>query len=508
MPKKTEPSKNTNRAKLSRTWKSIGMKDAALFREQVYINGAWQDAEDGSTVDVTNPATGAVLGTVPNCGAKETRKAIQAANKAWPKWRAMTAKQRGVILRKWYELVIENQADLARLMTAEQGKPLAEAMGEIVYAASFLEWFGEEGKRLYGDHIPTHNPDRRTIVIKEPVGVAACITPWNFPAAMITRKAGPALAAGCPMIIKPAPDTPLSALALCELAERAGVPKGILSVVTGNAVAIGGELTSSPIVRKLSFTGSTGVGKLLMKQSADTMKKLSLELGGNAPFIVFEDANLDDAVAGAIMCKFRNTGQTCVCANRLLVQDSIYDAFMKKFAAAAKKLTVGNGLTDGDVQQGPLINMAAIDKVEKHIQDAISKGAKVMAGGKRHKLGGTFFQPTVLAGVTTKMAVSKEETFGPLAPVFRFKDEAEALKMANDTEFGLAAYYYTRDIGRVWRVAEGLEYGIIGCNTGVISTELAPFGGMKESGIGREGSKYGIEEYIEIKSIQMAGLDK
>jgi len=507
MPKKTETPKKPNRAKRSRTWKSIGMKDASLFREQVYINGAWQDAEDGSTVDVTNPATDAVLGTVPNCGTKETRKAIQSANKAWPKWKAMTAKQRGVILRKWYELMMENQADLARLMTAEQGKPLAEAMGEIVYAASFLEWFGEEGKRLYGDHIPTHNPDRRTLVIKEPVGVAACITPWNFPAAMITRKAGPALAAGCPMIIKPAPDTPLSALALCELAERAGVPKGILSVVTGDAVAIGGELTSSPIVRKLSFTGSTGVGKLLMKQSADTMKKLSLELGGNAPFIVFDDTNLDDAVDGALLCKFRNTGQTCVCANRLLVQDGIYDAFMKKFAAAAKKMKVGNGLTDV-VQQGPLINMPAVEKVEIHIQDAISKGAKVMAGGKRHKLGGTFFQPTVLAEVTTKMRVSKEETFGPLAPVFRFKDEAEALKMANDTEFGLAAYYYTRDIGRVWRVAEGLEYGIIGCNTGIISTEVAPFGGMKESGIGREGSKYGIEEYIEIKSIQIAGLDK
>ena len=502
-PKKTKSSRRTG----SRAWKAIGMKDASLFREQVYINGAWQDAADGSTSEVTNPATGEVLGTVPNCGAKETRQAIQAANKAWPAWRAMTAKQRGVILRKWYELMMESQSDLARLMTAEQGKPLEESLGEIVYAASFLEWFGEEGKRLYGDHIPTHNPDRRTIVVKEPVGVAACITPWNFPAAMITRKAGPALAAGCPMIIKPAPDTPYSALALCELAERAGVPKGILSIVTGDAVAIGGELTGNPIVRKLSFTGSTAVGKLLMKQSADTMKKLSLELGGNAPFIVFDDADLDAAAEGAVICKFRNTGQTCVCANRLLVQDGVYDAFMKKFAAAVKKMKVGNGLTD-TVQQGPLINMPAVEKVERHIEDAIGKGAQVLAGGKRHKLGGTFFQPTVLAEVTTKMAVSKEETFGPLAPVFRFKTEAEALKMANDTEFGLAAYYYTRDIGRVWRVAEGLEYGIIGCNTGIISTEVAPFGGMKESGIGREGSKYGIEEYVEIKSIQMAGLDK
>ncbi len=492
---------------MANTWQTIGMKDSGLFRNQAYVDGQWVNADSGETDPVTNPATGEVLTTVPRCGADETRRAIEAANAAWPAWRKKTAKERGKIIRRWYDLMMENQEDLARLMTAEQGKPLAESMGEIVYAASFLEWFSEEAKRTYGETIPTYNQDRRVMVVKEPVGVSACITPWNFPAAMITRKAGPALAAGCPMIIKPAPDTPLSALALCELAERAGVPKGILSAVTGDAIAIGGELTSNAIVRKLSFTGSTGVGKILMKQCADTMKKLSLELGGNAPLIVFDDADLDAAVQGAIQCKFRNAGQTCVCANRLLVQDGIYDRFMEAFAEAAKHLRVGDGLK-GETDQGPLINAAAVEKVESHIQDAVSKGARVLAGGHRHEKGGCFFEPTVLADVTPDMKVAKEETFGPLAPAFRFKTEEEALQMANDTEFGLASYFFTRDIGRVWRVAEGLEYGMVGINTGVISTEVSPFGGIKESGIGREGSLYGIEEYMEVKAIHMAGVDR
>ncbi len=492
---------------MANTWQTIGMKDSGLFREQAYIDGQWVNADSGETDPVTNPATGEVLATVPRCGAAETKRAIEAANAAWPEWRKKTAKERGKIIRRWYDLMMESQEDLARLMTAEQGKPLAEARGEITYAASFLEWFSEEAKRTYGETIPTYNQDRRVLVVKEPVGVSACITPWNFPAAMITRKAGPALAAGCPMIIKPAPDTPMSALALCELAERAGVPKGVLSVVPGDAIAIGGELTSNGIVRKLSFTGSTGVGKILMKQCADTMKKLSLELGGNAPLIVFDDADLDAAVQGAIQCKFRNAGQTCVCANRLLVQDGIYDRFMEAFAEASKHLRVGNGLTE-ETDQGPLINMAAVEKVENHIQDAVSKGARVLSGGKRHEKGGCFFEPTVLADVTPDMKVAKEETFGPLAPAFRFKTEEEALQMANDTEFGLASYFFTRDIGRVWRVAEGLEYGMVGINTGVISTEVSPFGGIKESGIGREGSLYGIEEYMEVKAIHMAGVDR
>ena len=487
------------------TLKALGMKDLSLFREQAYIAGNWSDADSGEKDDVLNPATGGVLGTVPRCGQQETRKAIEAANQAMPAWKATPAKERGKILRRWYELMIENKEDLAILMTAEQGKPLAESHGEILYASSFFEWFAEEAKRMYGETIPTHMPDRRLLVVKEGVGVTAAITPWNFPAAMITRKAGPALAAGCPMIIKPAPDTPFSALALCELGERAGVPKGILSVVPGDAIAVGGELTSNPIVRKLSFTGSTGVGKLLMKQCSETMKKLSLELGGNAPFIVFDDADLDAAVQGTLDCKFRNAGQTCVCANRIMAQDGIYDEFTRKLAEGAAKLKVGDGFSEG-CQQGPLINPAALSKVESHIQDAVEKGASVLSGGARHDLGGNFFQPTVLSNMKEDMLVAHEETFGPLAPVFRFSTEEEAIRMANDTEFGLASYFFSRDIGRIWRVSEALEYGMVGINTGIMSTEVAPFGGMKESGIGREGSKYGLDEYLEVKYLCMAGI--
>ena len=486
---------------------TLELKDPTLFRQQCYIAGAWVDADAGATLEVTNPADGSVLGTVPKCGADETRRAIEAANDAWPAWRTRPAKERAAILRRWHDLMLANQEDLARLMTAEQGKPLAEARGEILYAASFLEWFGEEAKRIYGDTIPTPQPDRRIVVVKEPVGVCVAITPWNFPSAMITRKAGPALAAGCPIVIKPASATPYSALAMAELAEVAGVPAGILSVVTGSSGAIGSEMTGNPLVRKLTFTGSTEIGKVLMAQCAGTMKKVSLELGGNAPFIVFDDADLDAAVAGAIASKYRNTGQTCVCANRLLVQDGIYDAFATKLTAAVADLKVGNGFEDG-VAQGPLIDMAAVEKVEEHVADAVAKGARVIAGGDRHALGGTFFQPTVLADVDTSMKIKSEETFGPIAPLFRFGTEAEAITMANDTEFGLAAYFYSRDVGRVWRVAERLEYGIVGINTGIISTEVAPFGGMKESGNGREGSKYGIEDYLEVKYLCMAGVDR
>ncbi len=481
--------------------------DPRLFRRQCYIDGRWVDADGRKTVEVTNPATGAVLGTVPLCGAAETRRAIEAAGRAWPSWRARTAKDRAKVLRSWFELMIANQEDLARLMTAEQGKPLAESRGEIAYAASFLEWFAEEGKRVYGDTIPTHAPDRRIVVIKQPVGVCAAITPWNFPAAMITRKAGPALAAGCTMVVKPASQTPYSALALAELAERAGVPAGVFSVLTGPAGEIGGEMTANPAVRKLTFTGSTAVGKRLMAQCAGTVKKLSLELGGNAPFIVFDDADLDAAVKGAMASKYRNMGQTCVCANRLLVQDRVYDAFTDKLATAVAALKVADGAAEG-AQQGPLIDMAAVEKVEEHIADAVALGARVVVGGRRHKLGGTFFQPTVLAEVTPRMKVAREETFGPVAPLFRFSTEAEAIAMANDTEFGLAAYFYGRDIGRVWRVAEALEYGIVGINEGIISTEIAPFGGVKESGLGREGSKYGIEEFVEVKYLCLGGLDR
>ena len=481
------------------------LKDPSLFRQQCYINGEWVDADSGETQAVSNPATGEHLGTVPKMGATETRRAIEAADAAWGSWRAKLAKERAAILRKWFDLMIENTDDLAVLMTAEQGKPLAEAKGEIGYAASFIEWFAEEGKRIYGDIIPQHGPDKRIIVIKEPVGVVAAITPWNFPSAMITRKAGPALAAGCPFVIKPASDTPYSALALAVLAERAGIPKGVFNVVTGSSGAIGGEMTSSPIVRKLTFTGSTEIGKILMKQCADTVKKTSMELGGNAPFIVFDDADLDSAVQGAMASKYRNTGQTCVCANRLYVQDAVYDEFAAKLTKAVEAMVIGDGLK-GETQQGPLINMAAVEKVEEHIEAALAGGAKVLSGGKRHELGGTFFEPTILANVTQDMKVAREETFGPLAPLFRFKDDAEAIKMANDTEFGLAAYFYSRDIGRIWHTAEAIESGIVGINTGIISTEVAPFGGMKESGTGREGSKYGIEEFLEVKYLCMGDI--
>ena len=484
---------------------SLDLNDPNLFREKCYINGEWLDADTGQTVDVTNPATGDVLGTVPKMGANETGAAINAANDAYPSWRAKTAKERAIILRKWFDLMIENQEDLARLMTAEQGKPLKESMGEIVYAASFIEWFAEEGKRIYGDIIPQHAPGKRIVVTKEPIGVCAAITPWNFPAAMITRKCGPALAAGCTMVLKPATATPYSALALAELGARAGLPAGVFSVVTGSSAAIGGEMTSNPIVRKLTFTGSTEIGKLLMKQCAGTVKKTSMELGGNAPFIVFNDADLDEAVQGAMVSKFRNTGQTCVCANRLLVQDGVYEEFTQKLSVEVEKMRVGDGLK-GETEQGPMIDIAAVEKVEEHIQDAVSKGAKVISGGSRHDLGGTFFQPTVLAEVNIDMKVTKEETFGPVAPLYRFETEEQALEMANDTEFGLAAYFYSRDIGRIWRVMEGLEYGIVGVNEGIISTELAPFGGMKESGTGREGSKYGIEDYLEIKYGLIGGI--
>jgi succinate-semialdehyde dehydrogenase / glutarate-semialdehyde dehydrogenase len=482
---------------------SLKLKDPGLFRQQCYIDGGWCDADDGRTVSVTNPATGKAVGVVPGMGAAETRRAIEAANRAWPAWRAKTAKERAVILRRWQDLMMANQEDLAVLMTAEQGKPLAESRGEIEYAASFIEWFSEEARRVYGDTIPGHQADKRIVVIKEPIGVCVAITPWNFPAAMITRKAGAALAAGCTMVVKPASATPFSALALAELAERAGVPKGVFSVVTGSATVIGGEMTANPLVRKLSFTGSTEIGKVLLKECADTVKKTSMELGGNAPFIVFDDADLDAAADGAMASKYRNAGQTCVCVNRLLVQDSVYEAFAAKLVERVNNLKVGNGMEPG-VTIGPLIDEKAVEKVEAHIEDARSKGARVVVGGKRHALGGLFFEPTILADVDSRMRVSSEETFGPVAPLYRFKDEAEAIRMANDTEFGLASYFYARDVGRVWRVAEGLEYGMVGINTGMISTAIAPFGGVKESGLGREGSKYGVEEYLEVKYLCMA----
>jgi succinate-semialdehyde dehydrogenase/glutarate-semialdehyde dehydrogenase len=483
----------------------VELKDPRLFREACYIDGQWVQATSGETQDVDNPATGKIIGTVPKLSGDETRQAIEAANRAFPAWSKRTAKERAAVLRRWFDLMMENQDDLARLMTLEQGKPLSESSGEVAYAAAFLEWFGEEAKRIYGDTIPQHQADKRIVVIKQPIGVVACITPWNFPLAMITRKAGPALGAGCTVVIKPASQTPFSALALAELAERAGVPKGVLNIVTGSAKEIGAELTSNPIVRKLSFTGSTEIGKVLMAQCAGTVKKLSLELGGNAPFIVFEDADLDAAVEGAIASKYRNSGQTCVCTNRVLVQDSVYDAFASKLAAAVKTLKPAPGLEPGSTQ-GPLIDEAAVQKVESHIRDAQSKGAKVLVGGHRHALGGRFFEPTVLTDVTPQMAVAREETFGPVAPLFRFKTEAEAIALANDTEFGLAAYFYGRDIARVWRVAEALEYGIVGINSGLISTEVAPFGGVKESGLGREGSKYGIDEFVEIKYMCFGGI--
>ena len=478
----------------------IQLKDPSLLKQKSYLAGEWRDADSGGTCDVRNPASGEKIGTVPKMGAAETRRAIEAAQAAMPAWARRTAKDRAGILRKWYELMLANLDDLAVIMTAEQGKPLAESKGEIAYAASFIEWFAEEGKRLYGDIIPGHQPDKRILVLRQPVGVVAAITPWNFPAAMITRKAGPALAAGCTFVCKPAIQTPYSAFAMAELGARAGIPAGVLNILTGTAAEIGGEMTSNPIVRKLTFTGSTAVGKKLMQQSASTLKKLSLELGGNAPFIVFDDADLDAAVQGALASKYRNTGQTCVCANRLLVQSGVYEAFTRKLVEAVSQLRVGDGL-QGVTDQGPLIDENALAKVEEHVADAVGKGAKVAFGGKRHALGGTFYMPTVLTDVTTTMAVAREETFGPVAPLFRFDSEAEAIRMANDTEFGLAAYVYTRDLSRSWRVSEALEYGIVGLNTGIISTEVAPFGGMKESGFGREGSKYGILDYTELKYV-------
>ncbi|WP_186114798.1 NADP-dependent succinate-semialdehyde dehydrogenase [Burkholderia gladioli] len=482
---------------------TAALKDPSLFRQQIYLAGEWQGAANGASFEVRNPANGELLGSVPLAGAAETRRAIEAANAAWPAWRRRTAKERAAILRKWYELMLAHADDLALILTTEQGKPLAEARGEILYAASFIEWFAEEGKRVYGDTIPTPAGDKRIVVTKEPVGVCAAITPWNFPAAMITRKVGPALAAGCPIVVKPAEATPFSALALAVLAERAGVPAGVFSVVTGDPKAIGGELTGNATVRKLSFTGSTPVGRLLMAQCAPTVKKVSLELGGNAPFIVFDDADLDAAVEGAIASKYRNSGQTCVCTNRFYVHDKVYDAFAAKLAAAVEKLKVGRG-TEAGVMQGPLINEAAVLKVEAHIEDALAKGASIATGGKRHALGHGFFEPTVLTGVTPDMKVSKEETFGPLAPLFRFTSDEEVIGFANDTEFGLAAYFYSRDIGRVWRVAEALEYGMVGINTGLISNEVAPFGGVKQSGLGREGSHYGIDDYVVIKYLCLA----
>ncbi|OPX56554.1 succinate-semialdehyde dehydrogenase / glutarate-semialdehyde dehydrogenase [Oceanospirillum multiglobuliferum] len=480
------------------------LNDPTLLKQQAYINGQWISGDQQFAV--TNPATGEVIAHVPDLGQAETQQAIEAAEQAWGAWRKRTAKDRANTLRRWYELVMANQEDLAVLMTAEQGKPLKESRGEIAYGASFIEWFAEEAKRIYGDIIPAHGTDKRIQVIREPIGIAAAITPWNFPNAMITRKCAPAMAAGCPVIVKPAEDTPLSALALAELADRAGIPAGIFNIITSKQpVAVGGELTSNGKVRKLSFTGSTQTGKLLMRQCADNVKKVSLELGGNAPFIVFDDADLDAAIEGAMASKYRNAGQTCVCANRLLVQAGIYDKFVEKLAEAVQKLTVGHGL-EGAFEQGPLINQAAVNKISSHIEDALAKGGRLICGGQPHALGGTFFEPTIIADVTPEMLCAREETFGPLAPVFKFETEEQAVAMANDTEFGLAAYFYTRDYARIYRVSEGLEYGMVAVNEGILSTEVAPFGGVKESGIGREGSRYGIEEYLEMKYICIGGI--
>jgi len=474
------------------------LNDMTLFRQHALIDGAWCAADHGNTLAVSNPATGITLGSIPDMGAAETRRAIDAADRALPAWRGLTAKHRAQLLRRWFELILQHQDDLAYLMTLEQGKPLPEAKGEIIYAASFIEWFAEEGKRIYGETIPGHQPDKRLMVIKQPIGVTAAITPWNFPSAMLTRKAAPALAAGCTMVVKPASQTPYSALALAELALRAGIPAGVLSIVTGNPADIGGEMTANPTVRKLSFTGSTRIGRQLMAQCAHDIKKVSLELGGNAPFIVFDDADLDKAVQGALISKYRNSGQTCVCSNRLYVHDAVYDRFIKKLEAAVAELKVGNGLDEG-ITTGPLIDQHAVDKVREHIDDALNKGARVVLGGKPHVLGGNFFEPTILADVPHDALVARDETFGPLAPVFRFHDEAEVIQLANATEYGLASYFYTRDLSRTFRVAEALEYGMVGINTGLISTELAPFGGIKSSGLGREGSRYGIEDYLEVK---------
>jgi len=483
----------------------LPLQDPTLFRQANCIDGKWVQADSRRTIVVKNPATGEAIGEVPALGAAETRRAIEAAHRAQPAWRALLAKERSAILRKLNDLMLANTEDLAVIMTAEQGKPLSESKGEIAYAASFIEWFAEEGKRIYGDTIPQTGKGRRILVLKEPIGVFAAITPWNFPSAMITRKAGPGWAAGCTGVIRPASQTPFSALALAVLAERAGMPPGVCNVITGPSGEVGGELTSNPMVRKLTFTGSTEVGAKLLAQCAPTIKKTSMELGGNAPFIVFDDADLDAAVAGAMASKYRNTGQTCVCANRILVQDGVYDAFAAKFKTAVETMKVGNGMEAG-VSQGPLINADAVKKVEEHIADALKRGAKVMTGGHRHKLGGNFFEPTLLSDVPKEALMFREETFGPVAPLFRFKTEAEAIKLANDTEFGLASYFYARDVGRIFRVAEALEYGIIGINEGIISTEVAPFGGMKSSGLGREGSKYGIEDYLEIKYLTVGGI--
>jgi len=481
------------------------LSDVSLLKELCYVDGSWNAADSGEAIPVHNPSTGEVICSVPLMGQVETRRAIAAANAALPSWRARTGKERATILRRLFDLMMRNQEDLARLMTAEQGKPLAESRGEIAYAAAFIEWFGEEAKRVYGDTIPAHGGDKRIIVLKQPIGVCAAITPWNFPSAMITRKLGPALAAGCTMVLKPATQTPLSALALCELAERAGVPRGVFSCVTGSSGAIGSEMTANPIVRKLSFTGSTEIGKLLLQQCAATVKKTSMELGGNAPFIVFDDADVDAAVRGALASKFRNAGQTCVCANRLLVQDGIYDRFVDRLSQAIGAMAVGDGFAAGTVI-GPLIDENAVLKVEEHVSDAVQKGAHIAVGGRRHALGRTFYEPTLLVDVTRDMLIYREETFGPVAPIFRFKTEQEAIEMANDTEFGLASYFYGRDIGRIWRVAEALEYGMVGINEGMVSTEVAPFGGVKESGLGREGSKYGIEDYLEIKYLCVGSI--
>ena len=482
------------------------LEDTTLLRQQCLIGGSWKDAVSGATVAVHNPATGERLGTVPNMGAAETRQAIEAASGALPAWAARPAKERAIVLRRWYDLLLAHQNDLAVLMTAEQGKPLAEARGEIAFAAAFIEWFGEEAKRVYGDVIPGQSADKRIIVLRQPIGVVAAITPWNFPSAMIARKAGPALAAGCTFVCKPALQTPYSALALAELAGRAGVPPGVFNVLTGEAAVIGGEMSSNPLVRKLTFTGSTSIGKRLMTQCAGTLKKISLELGGNAPFIVFDDADVDAAVQGAIASKYRNTGQTCVCPNRFLIQDAVYDEFARKLKAAVEQLRVGDGLA-GPTDQGPLIDVNALSKVEQHVSDAVGKGARIITGGKRHALGGTFFEPTVLLDATADMRLAREEIFGPVSPLFRISSEAEAIALANATEFGLASYLYTRDLARSWRVSEALEYGMVALNTGLFSTEVAPFGGIKESGIGREGSKYGILDYTELKYVCVGGIE-
>jgi len=483
----------------------LPIKDEKLFRQQCYVNGQWIDADGGASFAVNNPADGSVLGTVPELGVAETRRAIAAAEAALPAWRAKTARERATILRRWFDLCMASVDDLGTIVTLEQGKPLAEARGEVAYGSTFIEWFADEARRVYGDVIPSNSSDKRIVVVKQPVGVVAAITPWNFPNAMITRKAGAALAAGCTIVIKPAESTPFSALALAELGERAGIPKGVLNIVTGVPEVIGAELTSNPAVRKLSFTGSTEVGRLLLRQCADTVKKVSMELGGNAPFIVFDDADLDKAVAGAVASKYRNAGQTCVCANRIFVQEGIYDAFAAKLRDTVSKFVVGNGMEKG-VTVGPLIDEAGAQKVEEHIQDAVAHGAKVLQGGKRHALGGTFFEPTILTEVKPGMRLMKEETFGPVAPLVRFKTEADVITMANDTIYGLASYFYTRDIARAWRVAEALEYGMVAINDGILSTEVAPFGGVKQSGIGREGSKYGIDEYLEIKYMSLGNM--